>query len=633
LCGIAGFHIKHKGKVKQHDQMEHFADLLLTGIEMRGKQATGFVAVTQDGKRYEIDKRPKNAAEFIKDRKRLPVGTRTFLGHTRYATQGSNENHANLHPVISGTCLLTHNGGIWNDDKLFEEHDIKRAAEVDTEIIPALIHKHGWENAAKALHELKGSFAIAAVDLKHAGEVLLAKGDSSPLYWIETENFVVWCSTELAIRNAWKEVLGTPPAFKKFSKLNEGDMLWIKGNVIEPAKFELPTYPFRRADDPARKASESKSGRTESGSRSHDAHGGLRTIFERRASGSSNAQQSSTSRGARGVVPDRAAEVKQLRADGNGKAILHGTPIEDVRAITGGANPIFNGCPGCGGLILEQSFVTRTGEGRICTDCNYIAEWGTTRLVIDPGTLNHMNSWCKREVGAHTRALFEVSKQTKLEVQAIDYLVFRTPAKYLDDHPHIADLAEKLDDLYQEAYSAAFDDLLDDVLDENKAKESRGSEDEKPWAVQTSNKNNVHPITQKWLPETCGTCKKFKKKDAECAFCARVKEKAESTREQTRVSTSNCWCGDKADTIVGGIVGFCFYHYNRCNVEKCEFGISKTTKTRGVVATANHLTMDGRRVCHHHARSQKGVLSDTALAQKGVIIQAVAAGGPSVGGL
>jgi hypothetical protein len=682
LCGIAGFHLKHKGKVKQHGQMEQFADLLLTGIEQRGRQATGFVAVTADGKRYEIDKRPQNAKDFIKERKRLPIGTRTFLGHTRYATQGSNENHANLHPVIAGTCLTTHNGGIWNDGDLFKKHEIHRNAEVDTEIIPALIHKHGWENAAQALHELHGSFAIASIDLKHPGEVLLAKGDFSPLYWIETENFVVWASTDKAVRDAWAEVLGTPPAWNKFSKLDEGDMLWIKGHVIEPAKFELPTTPFRRADNPARQAARSSTG-TGSGSRSGGPQGVLRPIFERRhqhgtsGSGSKPSQRGgesgSTNTPARGVVPDRSDEVRQLRADGNGKAILHRQrSYAELKKITAGANPIFDPCSGCGAMVLSQCFVYRTGEGKICTDCNYIAEWSNKALHVDDATRAHLNKWANRESFVHGAALKTVSRATGLSAAAIDYLVFRAPEKYLNDHPAMAELAEKLDDLYQEAYSAAFDDILDEAnangeVDgpnlpntggncywdpqgksatqgafiatasckgdcynyacEKKKASLKGSEDEKPWAI-----DNVHPITEKYVAPKCDTCKKFKRKDAECSFCTRVKAKAEDERERTTLNPNTCWCGEVADRIIGGIVGFCQYHYVHCNHADCEFGVSQLNKKRGVVAPANHLLPSGQRVCHHHARGQKGAFSDKALSQKGVVVRD-AAGATQVGGL
>lgn len=620
MCGIAGFHLKNKVNVKQHDQMELFADLLLSGIEARGRQATGFVAVTHDGKQYEIDKRAMNAKDFIKERKRLPSGTRTFLGHTRYATRGSNENHANLHPVISGTCLTTHNGGVWNDDDLFKEHKIKRIAEVDTEIISALIHKVGWENAAEALHELRGSFAIASVDLRHPGEVLLAKGDWSPLYWIETSNFIVWASTDTVIRNAWEEVLGTPPMFNKFSKLDEGDILWIKGKVIEPAKFELPTYPFRRSGNPEKKT-EYKSGQARGGSH-------MRPIFERTGANGKPRERSHGTKGstsfARGVIPDRSVATKQLRADGYGKAILSGhMTFPALKKITGGLNPIFQPCGGCNDLILEQSFVYRTGEGKICTDCNYVAEYGSQTLKIDEGTLTHFNSWARKETAAHTQALYEVSKASGLTVQAVDYLVFRAPEKYLNDHPAMAELAEKLDGLYQEAYSAAFDNVLDTVVAQ------RGSEDEPAWVPA---KDNVHPLIQKNLPITCATCKKFKKENEDCSFCARVKLRAEDKKEDTLVKLDTCWCGEGADVIVGGIVAFCLFHYNKCNEDNCEYGISKITKERGVVAPANHLLMSGKRVCHNHARSQKGAFSDTTLSDKGVVVRDVVETS-SVGGL
>src|SRR6266487_1575419 len=174
MCGIAGFHIKDPDWVKNHERLELFADLLLKGVELRGKQATGFMAITPDAKLVEIHKAAMNATEFIEIRKRIPVGVQTFLGHTRWATQGDNDKNYNLHPVVYGTCFAIHNGMINNNAELFLKPGLSRHAEVDTEIIPALIAKYGWEKAGEALHELLGSFAIAVVDpVKHKNKLLL----------------------------------------------------------------------------------------------------------------------------------------------------------------------------------------------------------------------------------------------------------------------------------------------------------------------------------------------------------------------------------------------------------------------------------------------------------------------------
>lgn len=662
MCGIAGFHIKSEKVKRSHDQVELFADLLLTGVEMRGKQATGMVAVSHDGKTVEIDKRPINASEFIEVRKRLPQGTMTFLGHTRYATQGSNENNANLHPVVYGTCFLTHNGGIFNDGSLFAEHGLSRHAEVDTEIIPALIDKYGWKDAAKALHEVRGPMAIAAIDpIKARGEVLLAKGESSPLYWYETPYLVVWASTQSAIRDAWKEVLGTPPHWRKLNELKAGDMLWLNREKVEAAKFVVADPPPIRSS-----ARSSNLGKKEEGG----GIGHLREIFAERRNNPGTKTASSSDRpahsggstsGPRGVVLNRADAVEKLVEDGYGKAIVYKRLTDEERdelieKIDGVIS--WQNCAGCRRMILLKHFERLPGEGNVCVDCTYVARHPAVGLYISPDIRAKLEAFCPAEAEAHRLALREVANQVDLDVDAVDYLVYRVSERYLNDHPVDADIAEKLDDLYQEAYSAAFDAVLDNC-ESDSCVADKGSEDEedKPWRLnQTKVEGDCfydpeqntwvttasckgcahcspHPLTSKYLPGKCKTCKKFKKEGEPCKWCmAKAKALADGHKDdalQTEVTVHaqlhECWCGEFADVRIGRLVGLCNYHYTFCNEEVCAYGRSELHKpgAEGIRARANHLLTSGKRVCHKHSRSQKGSYSDKVLQRSGVIVQRI----------
>lgn len=604
MCGIAGFHLKREGIVKRHDHMELFANLLLTGIENRGRQATGFVATQFNGKQLVVDKRPLTAKEFVDGRKALPPNTQTFVGHTRFKTKGDNNVHGNLHPVSYATCFATHNGSIYNDDALFDEHQLTRYAQVDTEIIPALITRYGWKDAAKALSELQGSFAIAAIDVHQPGQVLLAKGDFSPLCYHENDNFVVWASTKFAIRDAWKEVLGTPPEFKNIQELKEGEILWLNGRDSEKLTFERAARPFQGTGKGKGRGSDSSAGGAGTGTNTN-----IRSIFERRTSGKGSGSKNSgrvSSTSYRGVVPNRAADVKTLRDDGNSKVVLHGQLLHDELLKIAKGAIIFISCSGCQGLVLKDHFVTRAGEGSICLDCDYVAKWGkgSAKLVVDDGTRNQLNSWAAREAVAHRDALKEVEKQTLLDVDAIDYLVFRAPPSYLDRHPTMADLADKLDDLYSEAYTAAFDVLLDSENEKNK-----GSEDTKPWATQP--RPVQHPLLR---ASQCPDCSKFVAEGKPCVWCE-AKKRADA--EDKRIDLSKCWCGEDASNVVGGAAAFCEYHFTLCNFDPCDAGRNSEGRP-GFTAYANHTLTDGKRVCHYHARSKKGAYSDTILKAKGV---------------
>jgi glucosamine 6-phosphate synthetase-like amidotransferase/phosphosugar isomerase protein len=79
-----------------------------------------------------------------------------------------------------------HNGIIFNDDDLMDQHGFERAEPlmtVDSEAIFALAE--AAEGAAAALEQLNGSMATAWIDERRPGTVFLARGVGRPL-WIGT---------------------------------------------------------------------------------------------------------------------------------------------------------------------------------------------------------------------------------------------------------------------------------------------------------------------------------------------------------------------------------------------------------------------------------------------------------------
>lgn len=238
MCGIVGIHFKNPRDLGVgRENLESFVDELLLGIEHRGRDATGLLTVDAGGKANLI-KADVNASTFIRWRDNVPKRVRTILGHTRFATQGGPENLDNNHPVQFGSCFVIHNGHISNDTELFKEHDLKRNAEVDSEIIPALLDKYGLDNAVTALEELDGNFAVAAVDpVRFPNTTVLAKGWSSPVEVYENHYSIVWASTAEAIKTAVRIVFGFNLPDRKIESLALGEMLVMEGDTVERVKF------------------------------------------------------------------------------------------------------------------------------------------------------------------------------------------------------------------------------------------------------------------------------------------------------------------------------------------------------------------------------------------------------------
>lgn len=250
MCGIAGIHVKERyiGEVP----IDSLADHLLLGIEKRGRDATGYLAVGADGRSVKLEKKDINASRFIHGRSRIPDETKTLLLHTRAQTQGPAKDNENNHPVVYGSCFATHNGVIYNDDRVFQELGLERNAAVDSIAIPAALTYHGMgeiSDIKAGLNQLEGWMAIAAVDpVKAPGRLVLAKGLSSPLIVINHKKFIMWASLSEAIQNAWGACLGTPSkkwatasnGYQGFYSFGNGELWVIDGDQITKDRFQLP---------------------------------------------------------------------------------------------------------------------------------------------------------------------------------------------------------------------------------------------------------------------------------------------------------------------------------------------------------------------------------------------------------
>lgn len=239
MCGIIGIHFKNPRDLGVgRDNLERFVDELLLGIEPRGRDATGLLTVDSKGK-TNLVKADVDASTFIKWRDTCPRRVRTILGHTRFATQGSPMNLDNNHPVQSGTCYAIHNGHISNDTELFTEFSLERQAEVDSEIIPALLNMTGLDKARDALELLDGNYAVAAVDPERfPNTTILAKGWSSPVEVYENKYGVVWASTESALVGAVKAVFNFDLPSRNIETLALGELLVMRGDKVERLKFK-----------------------------------------------------------------------------------------------------------------------------------------------------------------------------------------------------------------------------------------------------------------------------------------------------------------------------------------------------------------------------------------------------------
>lgn len=196
MCGIGGFSLAQGSKINPRK----LSNALLTGLEARGSQASGF-AWQSNGQSgfYKHD----TAGSRLSIRS-MPRMASTAILHTRLATHGSIKNNVNNHPVMSPdqNIALVHNGVIYNHTRVRQELPFK-LPEVDTSVIPAILQQFGYER----FDMLDGDASVAWLDQSQTGILNVGRFSHSPL-WISqvADGSFVFASTEAILLTALKRL-------------------------------------------------------------------------------------------------------------------------------------------------------------------------------------------------------------------------------------------------------------------------------------------------------------------------------------------------------------------------------------------------------------------------------------------
>lgn len=638
MCGIAGLYIKDPSAVKTRKGLESMADMLLLGIEGRGKLATGFVAVAEDGT-VVFDKADTPARDFMMTRQELPERTRILLLHTRFTTKGSEKVSANNHPVIYNSCFTTHNGSVSNDDALFEKHELERRAEVDTEIISALMDKAEGdiEKIKEYFSDMAGPVACATIDVqRHPDRLILARTVTSPLVWIEQPKFIMWASTVDCMRDAWGAILGTPPGKRKFKDLPIREMLVVTPSGVE--KHSIPFVSIKTGQAMATTQGASTSGTTRNG------RGGLHAIATgreerpwrltpipesgRETNGTSCSTAGDTSRDS-----DDPGEVERWRVSNEDirnnvyAQRRQDTAVAKVMSMRHKYDAEYQdgpwvGCGCCNERVHTDNIVV-CSRGNWCVDCHqtwlhlaallparnqedetdpYLnldaSDFSEINKCFTKGQMLELDIWASDENFIHHETLKVLEDFTGLDADSIDWLLFRMSdvQQKLTKNPEVegwrAEMVEKYDYIYVHLWdSYDGDEGMDGGVKALTTRKQAQLALPAPPSATPSNPHSSHPLARDWAR---GKEKVLQRRFAQvgdshgqnCRFC-RKKHTARIERGFTEE-----------------LVQYCSKHFAKCSVRGC----------RG---DANHTRQDGKRVCHTHARSTEGVFADSLLREEG----------------
>jgi glucosamine--fructose-6-phosphate aminotransferase (isomerizing) len=178
MCGIVGILGKSSVSTNLVDALRR--------LEYRGYDSAGIATV--EGSAIE---RRRAEGKLRNLEKRLiaePLGGRTGIGHTRWATHGR-PTERNAHPHMTGKVSVVHNGIIENFRELRAELEAKGHAfetDTDTEAVVHLITDemdHGADPVGavrNALSQLKGAFALGII-FAGQDDLMIAARKGSPL--------------------------------------------------------------------------------------------------------------------------------------------------------------------------------------------------------------------------------------------------------------------------------------------------------------------------------------------------------------------------------------------------------------------------------------------------------------------
>ncbi len=268
MCGIFGVTLTPASPFTDTDIETTVRDLFRLS-ESRGKEAAGIAVQSPD--RIRVYKEAVTASALMRTdayrgllRDALAAtrpstgengsagngsgrGPLAVVGHSRLVTNGAQGRHENNQPVIADATVAVHNGIIVNDADLWGRHtDLCRKADVDTEVLLALLERHqretgSWTQAARrAFEEIEGTASVAILFKDH-NVLLLATNNGSLYYCANRERSALFFASErdMLMRLAEKRQLRGHIQDADILQLRSNTALLVSLDALQLERFAL----------------------------------------------------------------------------------------------------------------------------------------------------------------------------------------------------------------------------------------------------------------------------------------------------------------------------------------------------------------------------------------------------------
>jgi glucosamine 6-phosphate synthetase-like amidotransferase/phosphosugar isomerase protein len=212
MCAICGIGLFKKNVFKDTVNLKFLLRALMGNAMSGGYAASGISIGTE--KEITVLRRPLSAAQLLgtdlfhritNDKMILTKGSSflSVIGHCRTPTKGDPSNNLNNHPIVMGRVVGIHNGVVVNDDELFQKFRLDRRAQVDTEIIFALINhflsrgdtSSTYEAIKKTTAILSGSYSCALQDSMNPYNLYFFRGHAPCVIYNYPESGVMLFAT------------------------------------------------------------------------------------------------------------------------------------------------------------------------------------------------------------------------------------------------------------------------------------------------------------------------------------------------------------------------------------------------------------------------------------------------------
>ncbi len=138
-------------------------------------------------KRYAGQKKNANITYLMDRMAVIPRPLLHIIGHARLGTIGSETNPNNNHPILINNIIGVHNGGVKNQDRIYEKHSIKPVGEVDSEAIMHLFNEIAPDRELTqddinfVCERIEGPRAVLAFNRKAPNKIAMFRDGERPI--------------------------------------------------------------------------------------------------------------------------------------------------------------------------------------------------------------------------------------------------------------------------------------------------------------------------------------------------------------------------------------------------------------------------------------------------------------------